>query len=190
MFHLRAVYQFLFEVILSASLYVGFFYLNQWIMVSLEDAKGVNWIFLPAGIRIFVTLIFDYSGAIGLTFASVLINSVGFYETDFTSILGIAIICGLAPLLGKYFVLKNLRIHPDLSNISFKQLLGSIVVYSLMSSGFHQIWFATRRLDSGSWSHFIAMFCGDVTGSILLVIATKIVIDFVKSHMGRENLIE
>jgi hypothetical protein len=165
--------QFLFEATLSAALYMGFFYLNQFITLPLEVAKGVNWVFLPAGIRIFITLIFDYSGAIGLAIASLLINYIGFYELDLISILGIAIICGIAPLLGRHFVIHNLKVHADLSNIAFTQLLATIVAYSLLSSGLHQLWFVTRGLDSGSWDHFVAMFCGDIAGSVLIVAVIK-----------------
>lgn len=104
----KASSQFLLEIILSAALYMAFFYFNQYIATPLEQAKGVNWIFLPAGLRIFLTLILNYSGAIGLAMASLLINYIGFYDYDLTSTVGIAIICGAAPLLGRYFVIHNL----------------------------------------------------------------------------------
>lgn len=190
MLNLKASSQFLCEIILSAALYMAFFYFNQTITTPLEEAKGVNWIFLPAGLRIFLTLILDYSGAIGLAIASLLINYIGFYELDLTSTLGIAIICGVAPLLGRHFVIHNLNIQADLSNISMKQLLLIIIAYSLLSSGLHQIWFSTRGLDSGSWNHFIAMFCGDAAGSILFVAIIKYGIDLIKGRLGRDNLIE
>jgi len=188
--YLRAFSQFLFEVAISAALYMAFFYFNQSITAPLEEARGVNWIFLPAGLRIFLTLILDYSGAIGLAIASLLINYIGFYDYGFTSTLGIAVICGVAPLLGRHFVIHNLKVQPDLSNISLKQLLVIIVAYSLLSSGLHQLWFAARGLDSGSWNHFVAMFCGDVAGSILFVAVIKYGIDLVKGRLGRDNLIE
>jgi hypothetical protein len=188
--YLKALSQFLLEIVISATLYMAFFYFNQTITVPLEEARGVNWIFLPAGLRIFLTLILDYSGAIGLTIASLLINYIGFYDYDLTSTIGIAVICGIAPLLGRHFVIHNLRVHPDLSNISLKQLLMTIIVYSLLSSGLHQLWFVARGFDSGSWNHFVAMFCGDVAGSILFVAVIKYGIDLVKSRLGRKNLIQ
>lgn len=188
--YLRAFSQFLLEVAISAALYMAFFYFNQSITAPLEEARGVNWIFLPAGLRIFLTLILDYSGAIGLAIASLLINYIGFYDYGFTSTLGIAVICGVAPLLGRHFVIHNLKVQPDLSNISLKQLLVIIVAYSLLSSGLHQLWFAARGLDSGSWNHFVAMFCGDIAGSVLFVAVIKYGIDLVKGRLGRDNLIE
>jgi hypothetical protein len=188
--YLRAFSQFLLEVAISAALYMAFFYFNQSITAPLEEARGVNWIFLPAGLRIFLTLILDYSGAIGLAIASLLINYIGFYDYGFTSTLGIAVICGVAPLLGRHFVIHNLKVQSDLSNISLKQLLVIIVAYSFLSSGLHQLWFAAKGLDSGSWNHFVAMFCGDIAGSILFVAVIKYGIDLVKGRLGRDNLIE
>jgi len=188
--YVKAFGHFLLEVMLSAALYMAFFYFNQAITAPLEEAKGVNWIFLPAGIRIFITLVLDYSGALGLAIASLLINYVGFYELDFTSTLGIAVICGAAPLLGRHFVIHNLKVSADLSNISIKQLLLIIIAYSLLSSGLHQLWFVARDLDSGSWNHFIVMFCGDVVGSILFVAIIKYGIGLVKARLGRKNLIQ
>lgn len=182
--------QILFEITLSAILYIGFFYFNQLITQPLEAAEGVNWIFLPAGIRIFITLILGYSGAVGLAIASLLINYMGFYDLDLQSIIGIAVICGVAPLLSRHFVIHNLKIQADLSNISIKQLLAVILVYSLLSSGLHQIWFGIRGLDSGSWNHFSAMFFGDFAGSILFVAIVKYGIDLVKNKLNRNNLIE
>ena len=190
MLYLKASGQFLFEIIISAALYMAFFYFNQFITAPLEDARGVNWIFLPAGLRICLTLILNYSGAIGLAIASLLINYIGFYELDFTSTVGIAVICGVAPLLGRHFVIHNLKVRPDLSNISMRQLLVIIIAYSLLSSGLHQLWFTARGLDSGSWNHFVAMFCGDIVGSILFVAAIKYGIDLLKNRLGRDNLIE
>jgi hypothetical protein len=190
MYSFKTSSQFLFEATLSAGLYMGFFYFNQFIAAPLEDTKGVNWIFLPAGLRIFLTLILDYSGAIGLTLASLLINYIGFYDYDVTSTVGIAIICGTAPLLGRHFVIHNLKVQADLTNISMKQLAAIIIAYSLLSSGLHQIWFAIRGLDSGSANHFIAMLCGDVAGSILFVAVIKYGIDLVKGKLGRDSLIE
>ena len=180
----------LLECLLSAALYMGFFYFNGFITASIEDARGVNWIFIPAGLRIFLTLIFDYAGAAGLVLASLLINYIGFYQTDLVTNLGIGVICGLAPLLGRHFVIHNLKVSPDLSNINMQQLLGSITAYSFLSSGLHQLWFVARGLDSGSANHFIAMFTGDMAGSILFIAIIKYGIDFIKQKSNKTNLLD
>jgi len=187
---IRPTIQFLIEIALSAALYIAFFYFNGYITPYFENARGVNWIFIPAGLRIFLTLIFNYSGAIGLSIASVLIFFIGVYEMDFVTAIGIAAISGLAPLLGRHFAVHNLQVKLDLSNITIKQLISSIVAYALFSSGLHQLWFEMRGMDSASWNHFIAMFTGDVIGSILFVAVIKYGIDLIKGRLGKENLID
>ncbi len=179
-----------FEILLSAAIYIAFFYFNLFVLAPFEAAQGVNWIFLPAGLRIFIALIFDYSGAIGLAVASLVINFISFSEYDLISILGIAAICGVAPLLARHFVIHNLRVHSDLSNISFTQLVAIIFVFSLLSSGLHQLWFEARNLESGSFDHFLIMLFGDIVGSVLIIALIKYGINVVKKKMGRDNLIE
>ena len=186
----KSIIQLLVEAGLSAILYIAFFYFNGYAMTYLEAAQGVTWIFLPAGLRIFLTLIFNYSAAFGLAIGSMVINWIGFYEADLVTTLGIAVICALAPLLGRHFVIHNIRINADLSNISIRNLLATIVIFSLLSSGLHQIWFITRGIESGSFNLFITMFVGDVLGSILFVGMIKYGIDLLKGRLGRQNLIE
>ena len=81
----------LLECLLSAALYMGFFYFNSYITASIEDAQGVNWTFIPAGLRIFLTLIFDFAGAAGLVLASLLINYIGFMKQISSPILVLAL---------------------------------------------------------------------------------------------------
>lgn len=190
MLYLKSCSHFLFELTFSVAAYLTFFYFNQYITIPLEVSKGVNWIFLPAGLRIFLTLIFDYSGALGLAVASLVINYFGSYEYDLTATIGLAVICALTPLIGRHFVIRNLKVLPDLSNLSFSQILYSILIYSLLSSGLHQLWFSARNLDQGSWNNFMAMFIGDVVGSLLFVAIIKYSLDFLKGRLGRDNLIE
>ena len=187
---MRAILQILIEIIVSASIYLVLFYLNQTITAPLEHTRGINWIFLPAGVRIFIALILGFWGAIGLAIASLIINYFGFFEYDLITNIGIAIICGLAPLLGRFFVIHNLRVLPDLSNLSYQQILVSIVTFSLLSSGLHQAWFVTRGLISGSWNHFYVMFIGDVVGSILFVFIIKYIVAMYSQKINGENLAE
>ena len=42
---------------------------NEWIFRHSEFVRGVNWIYLPAGIRLLCTLLFGALGAIGILIA-------------------------------------------------------------------------------------------------------------------------
>jgi len=162
-----------FEIVISIIGYVGFFYFNSFIDQQFEVNRSVSWLFLPAGLRIFLSLIFIYSGAVGLCIASLIINYVSFSDLDNTTILGLAIIGGLTPLLSRLFVIHHFQVDRNLHNLTIQQLVVIILVFALFSSGLHQLWFMTRGLDSGSWNLFITMFCGDVIGSILFIAMIK-----------------
>lgn len=166
---------------ISAIVYTFLFYLNGWLTNSLVFGLGVNWIYLPAGLRLFLTLIFGLSGALGIAIASFLISYYGDFPHELTLCIGTGLISGFAPYLARYFVFSNLRLESDLSNLNFPKLIICILIYSLLSAGLHQWWFATMTLqDAGSANHFVVMLIGDILGSILLISLIKCCLDLLR----------
>ena len=176
---------FLLGVLISALLYSALFFFNDWLTETLKYDLGVSWIYLPAGLRLLLILIFGLAGAIGIAAASFAISYFGVFPPDLLTCIGIGLISGFAPLFSKWAVVSNTYISNDLSNLSMQKILLCIVVYALMSSGFHQYWFELRDLESGSLNHFLVMFIGDVAGSILLIALIKYVIDLMRRGVPR-----
>lgn len=176
---------FLVGVLISALLYSALFFFNDWITEAVKYDLGVSWIYLPAGLRLFLILIFGLAGAIGIATASFAISYFGVFPPNLLTCIGIGLISGFAPLFAKWVVVSNTYISNDLSNLSMQKILLCIVVYALMSSGFHQYWFELRDLDSGSLNHFLVMFIGDVAGSILLIALIKYGIDLMRRGVPR-----
>ena len=166
---------------ISAIAYSLLFYFNAWLTNALVFGLGVNWIYLPAGLRLFLTLIFGLPGAVGIAVASFLISYYGDFPHDLTLCIGVGLISGFAPYLARYFVFSNIRLESDLSNLDFPKLIACIAIYSLLSSGLHQWWFSTMTLeDTGSLNHFVVMFIGDVLGSLLLISLIKSCLDLLR----------
>jgi hypothetical protein len=176
---------FLVGVLISALLYSALFFFNDWITEMLKYDLGVSWIYLPAGLRLFLILIFGLAGAIGIATASFAISYFGAFPADLLTCIGIGLISGFAPLFAKWVVVSNTYISNDLSNLSMQKILLCIVVYALMSSAFHQYWFVLRDLESGSLNHFLVMFAGDIAGSILLIVLIKYGIDLMRHRVPR-----
>jgi hypothetical protein len=176
---------FLVGVLISALLYSALFFFNDWITEMLKYDLGVSWVYLPAGLRLFLILIFGLASAIGIAAASFAISYFGVFPPDLFTCIGIGLISGFAPLFAKWVVVSNTYISNDLSNLSMQKILLCIVVYALMSSGFHQYWFVLRDLESGSLNHFLVMFAGDIAGSILLIALIKYGIDLVRRGVPR-----
>ena len=166
---------------ISAIAYAFLFYFNGWLTNGLVFGLGVNWIYLPAGLRLFLTLIFGLPGAMGIAAASFLISYCGALSEDLTVCIGTGLISGFAPYLARIFVLSNVELAPDLSNLNLPKLLICILVYAALSAGLHQFWYSTIDLDdAGTINHFFAMFIGDVLGSVLLISLIKYGLDLVK----------
>lgn len=167
--------------LVSAITYAVLFYFNNWITSHLSYGLGVNWIYLPAGLRLFLTLVFGLSGAIGIAITSFLISYFGEFPPDFTTCVGVGLISGFAPYLARIFVMSNVHILPDLSGLTLRKLMVCILIYSLLSAGLHQWWFSLRGLDeAGSLNHFFVMFIGDVIGTLLLIALIKYSLSLLK----------
>lgn len=163
---------------ISTLSYAALFYINSWLTSELIFGSGVNWIYLPAGLRLFLTLIFGLPGAMGIAFASFLISYCGELSNDLTICIGTGLISGFAPYLARILVFSNMKLESDLSDLSLPKLLICILLYALLSAGLHQFWYATVDLDdAGSLNHFLVMFIGDVLGSLLLISLIKTCLD-------------
>jgi hypothetical protein len=178
---------FLVGVLISTLLYSALFFFNDWLTETVKYDLGVSWIYLPAGLRLFLILIFGLSGAIGIAAASFAISYFWAFPADLVTCIGIGLISGFAPLLAKWVVITNVNISNDLSNLSIQKIILCVVVYALVSSGLHQYWFELRDLESGSLNHFLVMFVGDIAGSILLIALIKYSIDLLKRSKPKQD---
>jgi hypothetical protein len=164
--------------IVSVLAYSSLFYINDWLTTHLTYGLGANWIYLPAGLRLFLTLIFGLSGAVGIAIASFVICFFGPFPLDLTTYIGIGLISGFAPYLARLFVMSNISISSDLSNLSLQKLAICILIYATLSSGLHQWWFSVRGLDeAGTLNHFLVMLIGDVLGAVILIGLVKYALD-------------
>ncbi|QWE24827.1 hypothetical protein FD977_00765 [Polynucleobacter sp. AP-Elch-400A-B2] len=172
--------------IVSVLAYSSLFCINAWLTTHLSYGVGVNWIYLPAGLRLFLTLIFGLSGAIGIAIASFAICFFGPFPLELTNYIGIGLISGFAPYLARLFVVSNISISSDLSNLSLQKLAICILIYAALSSGLHQWWFAIRGLDeAGTLNHFLVMMTGDVLGTVMLIGLVKYGLDLMR--LSRSN---
>ncbi|WP_255536642.1 hypothetical protein [Polynucleobacter sp. 80A-SIGWE] len=106
---------------------------------------------------------------------------MGPFPHELTTCVGVGLISGFAPYLATIFVLSNLKISPNLNNLSLPKLAICTLIYAALSAGLHQWWFAIRGLDeTGSFNHFLVMLIGDVLGTIVLVGLIKVGLDLLK----------
>jgi hypothetical protein len=164
-----------FSVLTSTVLYFGAFNLNTLAFSKLEFAPGVNWIFLPAGLRLLCTLLFAEEGAIGILLASFLIVQFSFPNMDGITGTGAAFISAGAPYL-TYRLALLYGMPASLQQLTAGRLTILIVIYSSISAFLHQLWFVERGISSDLITGFGAMFTGDLAGSLIVIYAMKMIL--------------
>jgi hypothetical protein len=55
-------------------IFLGFNWINELFFIRFEQSNGINWVFLPAGIRLLATLLFGFAGFAGLLLAGIYLN--------------------------------------------------------------------------------------------------------------------
>lgn len=162
----------IFSVLASCALYFGAFNLNQLIFSKLEFAHGVNWIYLPAGLRLLCTLLLAGEGAIGIVLGSFLVIQFIYPATDSITGIGAAIISGGAPYL-TYRLALFYGMPSSLQQLTAARLSALIVIYAALSSFLHQLWYVERGTSPNLITGFGAMFIGDLAGTLIVVYLMK-----------------
>jgi len=158
----------------SAILFLLVFVANEWIFNSdrYEFTRGVNWIYLPAGMRLLCTLLFGGMGAIGILIASWITAVFYFFPDDPLR----AFVGGIASAAAPYLVYKLAQhrygLHVSLVNLNAMRLLLLSVAYSVASPALHHFWFLLR--GQTSMPGFLVMVLGDLLGTLVVLYAMKL----------------
>jgi hypothetical protein len=160
-------------VMLTMVLFLGALEINELLFARLEFAPGINWIYLPAGIRLLTTLLFGEAGAIGLLFVSWIVCFVHFFPDDpVRSFVG-GILASASPYL-VYRVMQHFSgLQPSLQNLTPKRLLICSVMFSIASPLLHHLWFALYEHKDHLRASFLAMATGDLGGTLVVLYAAK-----------------
>jgi len=153
---------------------------NDWLFKHIEFTQGIAWIYLPAGIRLISTLLFAEAGVLGILIGSLLTASLyTLFPGDPITTIGYSLISALAPYLAYRFTLQEMRLQRSLSNLTTTRLLACILLYGLANPLFQLMWFVLRGVSYHFWSGLIVMSIGDLTGSLIVVYAIKLLLSFV-----------
>lgn len=155
--------------------YAVFFYLNHLLFDRLEFTRGVNWIFLPSGLRLSLVLVFLEWGALGIVLASIAISLWSYALPPWQATV-VGSISGLAPWLARRLSLDWLKMDPDIQHLNPTQLLQLAVIFSITSPVLHQLWFVW----SGRSTHFLqdtlVMITGDLLGTLIMLFGIRLFI--------------
>lgn len=169
----------------AVSYYLGF-ELNDYLFSRLEFSHGVNWIFLPSGLRLLLVLTMVEYGAIGISIASFLIGWIFYFHDNYFETLVTALISGFSPLIARSVALQFLKIDPDLHHLTSRDLLKLSILFALTSATLHQIWFVMNQHTENFIDSTFVMSLGDWLGTALvLTIASYVVAFYKKTQLRR-----
>lgn len=149
---------------------------NELLLSRLQFAVGVNWIYLPAGVRLLCTLLFAEAGAVGLLAASWLVSFLYFFPHDPLRAFVGGILATVAPY-GVYRIARHAYgLEASLTNLTPMNLLQCALMFSIASPALHHMWFAFYEHKANLGSSFAAMVTGDLSGTLIVLYAARFVL--------------
>lgn len=146
---------------------------NTLLFQPLEYMAGINWIFLPAGVRLLCILLFAEAGAAGLLAASSLSGFFYFFPDDPVRALAGGILSTAAPY-GVYFVARHAYgLRASLANLSPARLLQCALMFSIASPLLLHLWFGFYEHKTNLGASFVAMVTGDLSGTLIVLYGAR-----------------
>ena len=169
-------------VAISVALYLGTMVANETLFNQLQEFPGVNWVFLPAGIRLLCTLLFGVWGVIGIGLASLFITTQYLFPDQWVYALGLSCISALAPFMVYLSVRHCFGLAASLVNLSPGRLLICCVTFGIVSSGMHHFWFWLFGMSPVSFKSLFAMIIGDISGAMIVLYLMKFALALAPRH--------
>ncbi|WP_288377949.1 hypothetical protein [uncultured Massilia sp.] len=157
---------------LTVLMFIAINGVNESLFLPLEHSNGINWVFLPAGVRLLATLLFGFTGFVGLLAVSLYLNFGHFVFHDDVRALSGAIAGAGGPYLAYLFAKHWFDLGPRLKNLTAQRLLFTGALCGVMSPAFHHafMWVQTGGVD---WAALAIMVTGDVVGILIVLYLAK-----------------
>lgn len=171
-------------IVATMVMFVATLALNELLFTRLEFAHGINWVYLPAGVRLLATLLFAHAGAIGLLLVSTLVSFFWFFPDDPVRAAAGTIISTVAPY-GVYLAARHVYgLKASLANLSPRNLLECALMYAIVGPLLHHLWFAFYEHKDGLLQSYLAMFTGDLAGALIVLYSARAVLMLVPRRPG------
>lgn len=156
----------------SATLFFLLCQVNHFLFSQLVYSPGVNWVFLPSGLRLLLVLMLGGPGAIGVVVGSLLDGLIRAVSLELA--LAAAVVSGLSPWLARWVCLKAMNIQKDLREISALRLFQMALVFSMISALLHQSLYVGVGLSQGFMGGAAVMAIGDMLGTLVVLYGIRL----------------
>lgn len=141
---------------------------NETFLRSTEVALGVNWIYLPAGLRMCYVLVLPIHGAVAIFTATLLL---ALRDPTLTPLL-VAVngaVTALGPALARIVAVQRMGLQPNLANLNTRMLWTLAALFGFFSTSLHQAFFSALGREPA----FLSMWIGDTIGCLLCLYGLK-----------------
>ncbi|RQZ27146.1 hypothetical protein DIE16_32015 [Burkholderia sp. Bp9090] len=163
-------------------------WINQMVFADTSFVRGINWIYLPSGVRLLSTLLVGFDGFVGLLVGGLLMDFFYWFPHDPVRAIAGAILGSLAPYIVYRFALEYYDLRATLTNLTPKRLLVLAVAYSIANPLLHHLWFALRGDTHNIGESFVTMFAGDLAGALIMLYTIKGILALLPKQPSRSNL--
>lgn len=170
-------------VAVSACVWLALGKINQALSTVTEYAPGVDLVYLPAGVRLGLILLFRLWGAIGITLSNPLLFAGEFGGRPALEIATNCVITGFVPLLTVIAICWILRIDSNLASFKPSHLPLIALAVSLTAPIAFNITFVAFGYKSFPevFSDLSAMVLGDFLGCLIVLLVMRTVIRLCRS---------
>ena len=163
-------------------------WINQEVFTHTSFVRGINWIFLPSGVRLLSTLLVGFDGFLGLLVGGLLMDFFYWFPHDPVRSIAGAILGSLAPYLVYRLALERYDLKASLTNLTPKRLLVLAVAYSVANPLLHHIWFALQGDTHNIVESFFMMFAGDLSGALIMLYIVKGILALLPRQRGSSRV--
>ncbi len=163
-----------------ATAWVVLFRLNTLAFSHFETSKFINWVFIPAGVRLVSVLLFGIYGVLGLFFGALMTGSQTGLELN--AIIAISLISAINPYLAVNLAKYCLKVDSLMQGLNAKQLLTISFFAALFNGLSHNLYFHLYIRES-SILNCINMFIGDFVGSLIVLYTFALLIKWLRKSI-------
>jgi len=176
------------QVCMTACVWVIVFRLNTWFFGAFEWAELViNWIFLPAAVRLLSVMLFGWRGALGIWFGTMYLTHGTVFESNLFEALGVATLSALGPLVAVSLTMRHLKIQLDLQGLTANRLVVFAVVGALCNVIPHNLFFWIIGIAANPFDGVFPMFIGDILGTVIVFYTLRSLLVALERFMQRPS---
>ena len=155
--------------VLAGLAYILAYLFNEHFLSFTRFADGVNWIYLPSGLRLTLVLVFGAPAALGIAWSSMLLALWPYGWDNWPQALVTGLISGGAPWIALLLCRRVLGLQADLSGLQARTLLMMSLIFAITSAALHQAWYGWSQPAPGRALQFAVMALGDLAGTLLVL---------------------